>query len=89
MGLQHLIHLLKCAFGLCEKVVDYAPAEFALLLIIVHLEDLDPCPLVRCPDLPKLGLTGHTRTLWTHLLECRRVDVLAKFWNAGEAIFRL
>ena len=35
-----LIHLVKCAVGLLEEVEDNAPAEFSLILIVVHLEDL-------------------------------------------------
>jgi len=38
--IQVLVHLLECAVGLLEEIVDYAFAEFTLILVVVHLEDL-------------------------------------------------
>ena len=39
--LQIDVHVLESVFGLSEEVVDDAPAEFALVFIIVHFENLD------------------------------------------------
>ena len=38
--LQIGVHLLECAVRLLEEVEYNASAEFAFLLIVVHLEDL-------------------------------------------------
>ena len=40
MRLQVGVHLLERALGLREEVVDYTLAEFTLLLVVVHLENL-------------------------------------------------
>jgi len=35
-----LIHLVECAVGLLEEIEDDTPAEFSLIFIVVHFEDL-------------------------------------------------
>ena len=35
--IQIIVHLLERALGLREKVVHYTPAEFTLVLVVIHL----------------------------------------------------
>ena len=39
-AIQGCIHIDECALGLGEEIVDYAFAELALFLIVIHFEDL-------------------------------------------------
>ena len=40
MDIQCLVHLIKGTASLIEEIVYDAPAELALILVLVHLENL-------------------------------------------------
>jgi hypothetical protein len=62
-----LVHLVKCAVGLLEEVKDNAPAEFSLILVIVHLEDLlEGCDIDVVAKVAKSD--GTVLVLLTHML---------------------
>lgn len=87
-----LIHLVECAVGLLEEIEDDAPAEFSLILIVVHLEDLlkgcdidvvakvtktDGTVLVLITCVLALEFCGRTRVATMYLcFSCRHLDVL-------------
>lgn len=39
-GIQAVINILESSFSLVEKPVDNALAEFSLVFVVVHFEDL-------------------------------------------------
>lgn len=46
VSLQRIIHLYESSLCLVEEIEDNASAEFPLLLIVVHLQDLLECGAV-------------------------------------------
>jgi hypothetical protein len=62
-----LVHLVKSAVGLLEEVKDDAPAEFSLILIIVHFENLlEGCDIDVVAKVAKSD--GTVLVLVTHVL---------------------
>lgn len=72
--LQAFVHVLKRLARLFEEIVDYRFAEFALLLVVVHFENLSPGSRISLWHL----CSAFTKGLRTHLLEGRLVDQIAK-----------
>lgn len=80
--LQIRVHLLECALGLREKVVDYTLAEFALVLVVVHLQDLPTAVSVTL-------LSHHMSQACLYLLEGGRINQIRVRKPSRRAIFGL
>lgn len=67
---QVRVHLVECAVRLCEEVKHNAPAELALALVLVHLQDLLKR---RWVDL--VFRTGNRHDVAVVLSQCVRIGV--------------